>query len=216
MKKEEIVQQLLEEKLISIVRLKNGRDTSKVIDALVQGGIKVLEITSNTPGFEKEIADASKKYPNILIGAGTITNTELALKAIKTGAQFLVTPNTNKEVMDEATKANIPVVMGALTPTEIANAVAYGADIIKLFPSDQLGVSYFKSLKGPFSDTKFFAVGGIGMDNLEHWFKAGIDGVGVASTLVKKEINMQEDLSEIVGKAQQFVAVTKKYGRITD
>ncbi|WP_431128656.1 bifunctional 4-hydroxy-2-oxoglutarate aldolase/2-dehydro-3-deoxy-phosphogluconate aldolase [Flagellimonas flava] len=216
MKKEEIVQQLLEEKLISIVRLKNGQYTSKVIDALVQGGIKVLEITSNTPGFEMEIADARKKYPNILIGAGTISNTELALKALKAGAQFLVTPNTNKEVMDKAIKADIPVAMGALTPTEIANAVAYGADIIKLFPSDQLGVSYFKSLKGPFSETKFFAVGGIGMDNLEEWFKAGIDGVGVASTLVKKEASKQEDLIEIVGKAQQFVAFTKKYGRITD
>lgn len=216
MNKEGIVRQLLEEKLISIVRLKNGQYTSKVIDALVQGGIKVLEITSNTPDFEIEIANSRKKYPNILIGAGTITNSELVRNALKAGAQFLVTPNTNKEVMDEAIKANIPVAMGALTPTEIANAVAYGADIIKLFPSDQLGVSYFKSLKGPFSETKFFAVGGIGMDNLEEWFKAGIDGVGVASTLVKKETSKQEDLSEIVGKAQQFVAFTKKYGRITD
>lgn len=217
MKKEMILHRLLEAKMISIVRLKTGEITSRVIDNLVQGGIKVLEITSNTPNFDIEIAKAREKYPNVLVGAGTITTKELALKAINSGAQFLVTPNTNKEVVDKAIKAEIPVAMGALTPTEISRAVSFGADIIKLFPADQFGIKYYKSLKGPYADTKFFAVGGIGMENMKDWFKAGIDGVGIGSTLVKTEISTKEELDAITVKASQFTERLKKiHGFITD
>ena len=134
MKKEKILNRLLEEKVISIVRLKNGEMTTRVIDNLVQAGIKALEITSNTPNFTTEIASAREKHPDVLVGAGTITTGELAQLAIDSGAQFLVTPNTNREIVETATKEQVPVIMGALTPTEIANALSYGADTIKLSP----------------------------------------------------------------------------------
>ncbi|MBO0324129.1 bifunctional 4-hydroxy-2-oxoglutarate aldolase/2-dehydro-3-deoxy-phosphogluconate aldolase [Muricauda sp. CAU 1633] len=205
MKKEKILRRLLDEKIISIVRLKNGEMTSRVINHLIQGGIKVLEVTSNTPNFDVEISKAREKYPDVLIGAGTITTPELASKAIDAGAQFLVTPNTNKLVVEMANKAEIPVAMGALTPTEIANAIDFGADIIKLFPANQFGAPYFKSLKGPFSNINFFAVGGIGIDNMGDWFTAGIDGVGIGSTLVKSEINTEEELDAITISASRFV-----------
>lgn len=205
MKKEKILYRLLEEKIISIVRLKNGEMTSSVIDHLIQGGIKTLEVTSNTPNFDVEISKARKKYPDVLIGAGTITTPQLALKAIQAGAQFLVTPNTNKAVVDVAKKADIPVVMGALTPTEIANAIDFGADIIKLFPANKFGTAYFKSLKGPFSRTNFFAVGGIGIANMGDWFESGIDGVGIGSTLVPSEVATEEDLNAIKISASKFV-----------
>lgn len=209
MKKEKILNLLLEEKIISIVRLKNGDLAPKIIDNLVEGGIKVLEITSNTPNFDIQISAARNKHPQILVGAGTITTLKLAKIAIKAGAQFLVTPNTNKAIVKESIKANIPVVMGAFTPTETANAISYGADIIKLFPAGQMGISYYKSLKGPFSNVKFFAVGGIDLKNTEEWIKAGIDGFGLGSSLVKTEINTHEDLSDIITKAQQFIKIIK-------
>lgn len=209
MKKEKILNILLEEKIISIVRLKNGELAPKVIDNLVKGGIKVLEITSNTPNFDIQITAARKKHPDILVGAGTINTLKLAQIAIKAGAQFLVTPNTNKAIVEESIKADIPVVMGAFTPTETANAVSFGADIIKLFPAGQMGISYYKSLKAPFSNTKFFAVGGISIDNMEDWLNAGIDGLGLGSSLVKTEINTNEELNNIVTKAQQFKKLTK-------
>ena len=156
MKKEVVLGRLLEERIISIIRLKNGDMVSAVIDSLVQGGIKVLEITSNTPNFDDHITVARKKYPDILIGAGTITTQKLAITALSAGAQFLVTPNTEKAIVKKAISADIPVVMGAFTPSEVAKALSYGADIIKLFPAGQLGVPYFKSLKGPFADTRVF------------------------------------------------------------
>tara|TARA_R110002096_G_scaffold137098_1_gene290185 strand:- start:188 stop:817 length:630 start_codon:yes stop_codon:yes gene_type:complete len=209
MKKENILNILLEEKIISIVRLKNGELTPQVIYNLVKGGIKALEITSNTPNFDIQITAARKKHPNILVGAGTITTLKLAQIAIKAGAQFLVTPNTNKATVEESIKADIPVIMGAFTPTETANAVLYGADIIKLFPAGQMGISYYKSLKAPFSDTKFFAVGGIDLDNTEEWLNAGIDGLGLGSSLVKTDINTNEELNNIISKAQQFKKLTK-------
>ncbi|WP_136468313.1 bifunctional 4-hydroxy-2-oxoglutarate aldolase/2-dehydro-3-deoxy-phosphogluconate aldolase [Flagellimonas onchidii] len=210
MKKEEILHRLLEEKIISIVRLKNGEMVSKVIENLVQGGIRVLEITSNTPNFDAQITVSRKKYPDIVIGAGTIYTVEFAQRAISAGAQFLVTPNTNKAVVEEAIKEGIPVIMGAFTPTEVANAVSYGADIIKLFPAGQLGISYYKSLKGPFSNTSFFAVGGIGEANIKKWLEAGIDGIGIGSTLVKQEMNTPEDLENIILKANRFKEFIKK------
>ncbi len=216
MRKEEILDGLLEEKIVSIIRLKHGEMVSKAIDSLVQGGIKVLEITSNTPNFDIQITSARKRYPDILVGAGTITTQQLAQIAIGAGAQFLVTPNTNRAVVGEAMKGDIPVIMGAFTPTEIANAVSYGADIVKLFPAGQLGISYYKSLRGPFAETMFFAVGGIGIDNMKDWLDAGVDGLGIGSTLVKQEANTQEDLDSIASKARQFKEFIRNHGRFTD
>ncbi|MCL6267915.1 bifunctional 4-hydroxy-2-oxoglutarate aldolase/2-dehydro-3-deoxy-phosphogluconate aldolase [Flagellimonas myxillae] len=205
MKKKEILHKILAEKAISIVRLKQEKAVSQAVHHLVRGGIKVLEITSNTPNFDLEIRKARSNYSATLIGAGTITTKELAIKAIAAGAQFLVTPNTNETIVTEAKKADIPVVMGAFTPTEIANAVAFGADIVKLFPAANLGVSYYKSLRGPFDNVKFFVVGGIDQDTMQDWFEAGIDGVGIGSALVKSDIQTIEDLNTLEQNATRFV-----------
>jgi len=216
MNKAHILNRILEEKIISIVRLKNDEVMYPVIENLIQGGINVLEITSNTPKFNVHIANARKKHPEILIGAGTITNQELAGMAIEAGAQFLVTPNTSKEVLEVARAAAIPVIMGAFTPTEVSNAVSYGADMVKLFPAGQMGVSYYKALKGPFSSVPFVAVGGIGMANLSDWLDAGIDGIGVGSTLIKQETKTTEELDGIASKARQFKDLIKNHGHLAN
>lgn len=209
MKKEGILNKILKERIISIVRLNSDERIYGVLENLVNGGIRVLEITSNTPNFNVHIAAARQKYPEILVGAGTITTPELAALAIKAGAQFLVTPNTDKGVVDEAKTKDIPVLMGALSPSEIANAILYGADIIKLFPAGHFGVSYFKALKGPFSDTRFLAVGGIGLDNIKDWLDAGIDGLGIGSTLVKAKFDTEVELEDILTKARQFKKIIR-------
>lgn len=203
--KKVIIEEILTEKLIAIIRLKEQNAMQGVIEALVAGNIKVLEITSNTPGFSDELEKARIHYPNILIGAGTVIDSEIAKEAIAMGAQFLVTPNTDKKVADVAMQANVPLVMGALTPTEIANALDYGADIIKLFPAGNLGISYFKSLKGPFDKTPFFAVGGIHEENIQEWFGAGIHGIGLGSGLVKSTIKTMTDLQNITEMAKKFL-----------
>ena len=207
--KKEILTAILAEKLVSIIRLNNQDAVQAVIDSLVEGGIKILEITTNTPGFHIELENARKRHPDVLIGAGTVINASLAEKAIGSGAQFLVTPNTNKKVIDVALKPDIPVLMGALTPTEVSNAIDYGADIIKLFPAGSLGMSYFTALKGPFKETAFFAVGGIDIENMNAWFKAGISGVGIGGSLVKGSARTLEDMNEIKSLAQQFTKQMK-------
>src|SRR5680860_373762 len=116
--KKEIIDRILAEKLISILRLKEQAAVTRTVDALVAGGIQVLEITTNTPSYVEEIGKVRNRHPNILIGAGTVVTSDLAQRAIAGGAQFLVTPNTNKEVAEIGEREGIPVLMGAMTPTE--------------------------------------------------------------------------------------------------
>src|SRR5665811_189249 len=162
MDRKEIIGILQQEKLVAIVRLKESALAEKVIKSLVEGGVRALEITSNTPQYLEEIAKARRTFPKVLIGAGTITNSSMANDAIMAGAQFIVTPNTDQDIVKIAHRYSVPVLMGALSPTEIGRAANYGADIIKLFPAGSMGTGYFKSIKGPYDDLVFFPVGGIG------------------------------------------------------
>jgi len=182
------VSRIESEKIIAIVRLEEQLKVAPTLQRLISAGINVLEITSNTPGFEEEIRTARKKYPDALVGAGTITNAGLARKAISSNAQFLVTPNTNVEVVSLAHSADIPVLMGAMTPSEIAEAVEHEADFIKVFPAGVLGMSYFKALLGPFNNVRFLAVGDISLSNALSWFQAGVSGVGIGSSLTKGDM----------------------------
>ncbi|WP_055015030.1 bifunctional 4-hydroxy-2-oxoglutarate aldolase/2-dehydro-3-deoxy-phosphogluconate aldolase [Pseudoalteromonas sp. P1-13-1a] len=197
-----ISKKIRQDKLVAIIRLKQQSDVATLINCLVNAGINALEITSNTPGFEQEITKARAAYKNTLIGAGTIINTALAQQAIDAGAQFLVTPNTNQAVVELAHRHGLPVLMGALTPTDVANAIDYGADIIKVFPAGSMGVNYFKALTGPFSDVPLMPVGGINLDNLTDWFEAGACAVAVSSDFSKPINNnhQYDTLSQLVCK----------------
>jgi len=212
MKKEEIRDFILKEKLIAIVRSKDENVVPRIIAGLVGGGVKVLEITSNTTGFERLIRESIKKYPDIIVGAGTVTNLELAKKAIEAGAQFLVSPNTQTDLVRIAHENQIPVVLGALTPTEVSAAVEADADIVKLFPAGNFGIDYLKAIMGPFDDVCFFAVGGIHPENITDWLEAGAVGVGVGSVLTKQAI--ASGLEELVASnASVLVKKIKEYAR---
>lgn len=184
----EIVTNIESEKIMAIIRLDDQLKVAPVLERLVDAGINVLEITSNTPGFAEEILKAREKFPAAIIGAGTITNARLAQKAISCNAQFLVTPNTNVDIIYIAHQSNIPVLMGAMTPSEIAEAVEHGADFIKIFPAGALGLDYFKALLGPFNNVKFIAVGDISLNNALGWFKAGVVGIGIGSSLTNGDM----------------------------
>ncbi|WP_339706612.1 bifunctional 4-hydroxy-2-oxoglutarate aldolase/2-dehydro-3-deoxy-phosphogluconate aldolase [uncultured Kriegella sp.] len=204
MKRNEITAIIEQEKIVAIVRLQKQDEVKNVLKGLVLGGVKVLEITSNTPGFLEEISKGRELYGEALIGAGTVTNTKIAADAIKAGAQFLVTPNTNSAVIKLAHENDIPVLMGALTPTEVCVAVENGADIVKLFPAGTMGFDYFKAIRGPLSNTKFFVVGGIDLANARDWMAAGASGLGIGSVLTKSG-TATEDVEAIRHTAQQFV-----------
>ncbi|MEH6513117.1 bifunctional 4-hydroxy-2-oxoglutarate aldolase/2-dehydro-3-deoxy-phosphogluconate aldolase [Maribacter arcticus] len=206
MKRAEIVKIIKKEKIVAIVRMKEQLEVPAFINSLIKGGIKALEITSNTPGFSEEIANARNLYSKfgVLIGAGTVTNIEIAKEAIKAGAQFLVTPNTNIEVIKIAHMHDIPVLMGAVTPTEVCVAIENGADIIKLFPAGSLGINYFKSIKAPLDKIDFFVVGGINLSNIKDWMEAGASGVGLGSVLTQTTIR-EGDIKPIESTVKKFI-----------
>ena len=211
MKREDIVAIIKKERVIAIVRTKEQLKIPKLIKDLVDGGIKVIEITSNSPGYIEEIAIARKLYSgtDIIIGAGSVVNVKIANAAIKAGAQFLVTPNTNTDVIAVAHNHSIPVVMGALTPSEICLAAEHGADIIKLFPAGDIGISYFKSIQAPLDSITFFGVGGINLSNIEEWIAAGISGVGLGSALTNEEKNKSGE-NHRENTIRNFVNIIKK------
>ncbi|KAB7530114.1 bifunctional 4-hydroxy-2-oxoglutarate aldolase/2-dehydro-3-deoxy-phosphogluconate aldolase [Flagellimonas olearia] len=203
MNKQEITSLLEKEKLVAIIRQKNQQEVQPIVRALVEGGVKALEITSNTPGFLEEIRNARTLYPNVLVGAGTVTNKTLAQQAIEAGAQFLVTPNVEVSMIPLAHSHGVPVIMGALTPSEVCMAHEHGADIIKLFPAGIFGLDYFKAIKGPLNTLKFFVVGGISTDNIKEWMMAGADGFGIGSELTK--MGDPGNPNEITQKAKSFI-----------
>ncbi|MEM7109797.1 MAG: bifunctional 4-hydroxy-2-oxoglutarate aldolase/2-dehydro-3-deoxy-phosphogluconate aldolase [Bacteroidota bacterium] len=173
------------EKLVVIIRTTKAVDVLPIIDALVTANVGTVEVTSNTPNFEDKIEKARATYPDTLIGAGTIISVELAEKAIGAGAQFLVTPSVEPEVGRYAHDRDIPVLMGALTPTEISAALKSNADIVKLFPADIMGIDYLKAIMGPFDDVPIFAVGGIAIESAKAWIDAGAKGLGLGGNLTR-------------------------------
>jgi 2-dehydro-3-deoxyphosphogluconate aldolase/(4S)-4-hydroxy-2-oxoglutarate aldolase len=175
------------------------------VEGLVNGGTHLLEITTNTPGFALEIEKARARYSGVLIGAGTVTNVALAEQSLGAGAQFLVSPNVNKELGAYAVAKNVPLLMGAMTPTEVNDALLFGADIIKLFPAVPLGIPYFKALKGPFGTCPFYAVGGVDGNNMLDWFKAGATGVGLGGSLIGSGPYSPKDVEQLADRAKTLL-----------
>ncbi|WP_139955930.1 bifunctional 4-hydroxy-2-oxoglutarate aldolase/2-dehydro-3-deoxy-phosphogluconate aldolase [Flavicella sediminum] len=209
MNRKEISELIQHEKIVFITRLKDSSKIQAVIGRLASAGVRILEVTSNTPKYTEAIIEARKSYPDILIGAGTVTNEKIANEAIKAGAQFLVTPNCNLTLIDIAHKNNIPILMGALTPTEVCEAFEAGADFVKLFPADIMGIAYFKSIKAPLDRVKILAVGNIKQNDVGLWMNAGATGIGIASIL-KEPIKDEQDLIDIEQNAINFIKHIKK------
>ncbi|WP_041522691.1 bifunctional 4-hydroxy-2-oxoglutarate aldolase/2-dehydro-3-deoxy-phosphogluconate aldolase [Gilvimarinus agarilyticus] len=211
MNREQALSILLREKLVVIIRLTKPEDADAIVAALLGGGVKAVEITSNTPGYAQKISQLRKKHPELLIGAGTITSVALADEAVAAGAQFLVTPNTCRQLVKRAHQLDVPAVMGAMTPTDVVQATAAGADIVKLFPSGELGPGYLTSLaRGPFIGTPFFPVGGVDEHNARQWMEAGACGVGVGGRLAAP-VSSPADAEALTQKAARIVADLKNY-----
>jgi 2-dehydro-3-deoxyphosphogluconate aldolase/(4S)-4-hydroxy-2-oxoglutarate aldolase len=154
---------------------------------LLEAGVRFIEVTIDSPGSVPFLESAAAKFKGALFGAGTVTVPALAEEAIRAGAQFLVTPNFNPEVIRIAHSHQIPIFSGAMTPTEIFSAYQAGADVIKVFPAATLGSAYFKELRGPFPEIPLMATGGITVDNAPDFFAAGATALGVGSSLNLKD-----------------------------
>ncbi len=210
-KKEENLRLVSETGIIAIIRAESSAQLLKVALALKEGGIKVIEVAMTTPDALKVIEEISGKLKKeILIGVGTVLDSETARSAILSGAEFIVCPTLNKEVITLAHRYSKLVIPGAFTPTEILTAWEMGADLVKVFPAGTGGPSYIKALKGPLPQISLVPVGGVNLNNVADFIKAGAFALGVGSSLVKKEFLKEENFKGITDLSKKFREVIKK------
>lgn len=209
----EVVKQ---EKICAILRGVPSEKMEPVITSLYNGGFRLLEITFNQKSETKHedtcaaIRLAKKLYPDMHVGAGTTMSVEDVKAAHEAGAEFILAPNVDEEVIKKAVELGMLAVAGAMTPTEIANAYKYGSEIVKLFPAGNFGISYVKAITAPISHIPLMAVGGIDLHNLNEYLNAGICSVGIGSCLTDKTMIANNDWEGLTNLAKQYVEAAKK------
>jgi len=192
--------------IVGIVRNLSLEDLIQILPIFREAGLTTIEITMNTPGAEEMIAYALEKESDGLnIGAGTVCTKEDLSLALDAGAQFIVTPIINKKVIKSCVKKGVPVFPGAFTPTEIYNAWALGADMVKIYPATSLGPEYIKDLKAPMNQLKLLPTGGVSLDNMSDFIKAGANGLGIGGQLFDKKLIQEKNWEGLKVHFQQFV-----------
>ena len=197
----------LEVPVIGILRGVEGDFFGEVMQISFAAGLTAMEVTMNTPNAEQIVKEYRPAVPSgKLLGMGTIRNLEEARRGVAAGAMFLVTPNLDLKVIEYARAEGIPIVAGALTPTEVYAAWAAGADLIKVFPCGAMGgPQYLKDLLGPFDRLKLVAVGGVSLANLAEYFAAGAAAVGVSTSLFGSKALREKNLDQIGQNVKTFI-----------
>lgn len=200
-----VLSQILTHQIIAIIRGANPADVTKIAEALYSGGIRIVEITMNSAEPLRVIKELKEKMGDrMVIGAGTVLDAESARKAVAAGASFILSPVVDTEVIKTAKSLGVVNIPGAYTATEIYYAYKNGADIVKVFPATS--PSYLKDIAGPLSQIPLLPTGGIGIENIADFKKAGAVGFGVGSSLVNtKEAITEQYLLQLTAKAQKFV-----------
>ena len=198
--------------IIPVIRAPSADAAVAVVEALLQAGLSVAEITMTVPNAIDAIASVAKRFAGkMLVGAGTVTDARTARCAIDAGANFIVSPCLVPEVVDAAHHADIAVLPGALTPTEVFEAFRLGGDMVKVFPAQSLGgAAYLRALRGPFPDIPLVPTGGVTPENIGEMFKAGAAAVGVGTELISKDTLARRDYAAIGALAAQFLAAARQ------
>ena len=203
MKKYDVLKQIKEEKIVGIIRVDSVEKAEKTLDALYEGGLKVVELTFTIPYAHTILAALTQKYAGkMVIGAGTILDEATARIAILSGAEFLVTPTVNVEVIKLANRYGIPCLSGINTPTELVAALENGVDVVKLFPASNFKPGIIKDLKAPFPNAEIMPTGGVSLANIKEWIAAGAYACGVGGELVAGA--KTGDYASIVKTAKAF------------
>jgi 2-dehydro-3-deoxyphosphogluconate aldolase / (4S)-4-hydroxy-2-oxoglutarate aldolase len=192
--------------IVAILRSPSSEQLTNVARALFEGGIDVIEVTFTVPGALDILAAVKKDLGDrVLLGAGTVLDPETARAALLAGAEFVVSPSFNPEVVRLCRRYDKLAMPGALTPTEIVTAWEAGADIVKVFPSDAVGPAYLKALKGPLPQIRLMPTGGVNLQTLPAFIKAGACAVGVGSSLVEPQAVREGKLDRIRELAGQYL-----------
>jgi len=181
----DILNRIETSKIVAVVRLDNPKDLYPTIDALLDGGVNLIEATMTIPGLLEHVPDLVARYGSQMVfGVGSVLNAKMADDVIRAGAQFVVSPIFKQEIIDAAKAADRAVSVGAYTPTEIFAAWEGGSDIVKVVPGDTLGPAYIKGVRAPMPFLKLMPTGGVSLSNVPEWLKAGVVAMGVGSALV--------------------------------
>lgn len=185
MDKERVIQRISEVGLVAVVRAESAEQAKKITDACIKGGVAAIEITFTVPGAAKIIEELSRTYSEdeIILGAGTVLDSETARIAILSGAQYIVSSSFSKQTAKLCNRYRVPYMPGCMTMKEIVEAMEYGADIIKAFPGNMLGIKFVKNIKGPMPQVKVMPTGGVDVDNVGDWVRAGVVACGAGSSL---------------------------------
>lgn len=217
MGRDKVLATIREAGVIAIVRGISSENLIAVADALRAGGIRAIEVTLNTPDALNMIQELRKRYgSDTLIGAGTVLDSETARAAILAGACFIISPSFDRRMVKTCHRYGVLAIPGVLSPTEVLNAWEEGATAVKIFPADCLGPKYIQDLRGPFPHVDMIPVGGISLDNVTEFVKAGAMAVGVGGELVDKRSISEGRFTTITERAVAFTeAVARARGKFS-
>ncbi|MHA2852393.1 bifunctional 4-hydroxy-2-oxoglutarate aldolase/2-dehydro-3-deoxy-phosphogluconate aldolase [Paenibacillus lautus] len=201
---------ILDNKIIAIIRGANSKDVLNMAKALHEGGVNMLEITMNSPNALSAIEEITAELGDrVVVGAGTVLDSETARAAILAGAKFILSPTVDIETIKMAKRYGAVSIPGAFTPTEILSAYENGGDIIKVFPAT-LGPSFIKDIRGPLPQIPLLPTGGIDLNNIQEFMKAGAIGCGIGSALVNTQLEITDEyFVQLSEKARQFASAVK-------
>ncbi|HET6845467.1 MAG TPA: bifunctional 4-hydroxy-2-oxoglutarate aldolase/2-dehydro-3-deoxy-phosphogluconate aldolase [Anaerolineales bacterium] len=210
MKPPEMLQKIKALGVLAVIRGPSADLTIQMVEALVAGGITGIEITYSTPNAEEVVRALAQKFSDkILLGMGTLTLPEQSISAKKAGANFLVSPVCEPDLVRSMVASGLLTMAGALTPTEVLQAHRLGADVVKIFPGSLGGPSYVKALKGPFPNIPMMPTGGVSASNVAEWFAVGVVAVGAGSELCPPQLAKEGKFTEITQRASAFAQVVK-------
>ena len=211
MSKVEKLNIILESGVIAIMRTKSSDQLIAAADAIKAGGVSVIEVTMTTPGALTIIAEARRRYgPEMLFGAGTVLDAETARSAILAGADFVVAPTLNLEMVELCHRYGVPVVPGCYTPTELLTAWQAGADLLKLFPASVGGPELIKAILAPLPQLAIVPVGGVDLTTAADFIRSGAAALGVGNSLINQKLLDSGDLGELTRRAAAFIEEVRK------
>lgn len=192
--------------IVAVIRMTDATQLRAVADALLEGGIRALEVTMTVPRAVALIEELAASLPKeFLVGAGTVLDAETARQVIQGGARFVVSPVLKPELIEAGHRSGVAVMPGCFTPTEILTAWETGADIVKVFPATALGPAFFKDIRGPLPQVRLMPTGGVTRENAGDWIRAGAVAIGVGTALVDPKAVAERRFDLITANARHFI-----------
>lgn len=203
--RQQILDAVLAGGAVAVIRMSDAQKLMRVVEAVRDGGVTAIEVTMTTPGALQAIEQASRTMGDtVQIGVGSVLDADMARQAIDAGARYVVSPVFKPEIVAEAHRHGVPAMPGAFTPTEIQAAHEAGADVVKVFPADVVGMPFFKAVLAPLPHLRLMPTGGVTLDNAGDWLRAGAVAVGVGGALLDKKAIEAGDFAVLTENARRL------------